>query len=256
MTKLARNGRSIEQGVMQCSRDRMHLLGFDDESIDRMMRVRRALEYVDDETVPCLDARKLWERIGKPYGRFNDWVSESAVNTFTAFTVKGQVEPFLEETKGRPRKDYRISRRVAVLVSMEANTPEGMEIREYFADMETLVNRLASYNPLRARSITSTDNQIYHTAMVRHGSRQAAQQTEIDLKRACCFVLTGLYPKEWTERVGKPIRDCLQGDDVAHYDQCYKTMQALYNAEMELNEIVRIANVTFQNKINAAKYMH
>lgn len=42
-------------------------------SVDAEESTRRSLPLAEDRKQPCLDARKLWERIGKPHGAFRKW---------------------------------------------------------------------------------------------------------------------------------------------------------------------------------------
>jgi len=59
----------------------MVTVGFTPSQAARIIRVRRVLPLVEDRRAPCIDARKLWAKIGKPHGRFNvsGWRSHLAV---------------------------------------------------------------------------------------------------------------------------------------------------------------------------------
>lgn len=143
-SKSHRTGRSLMTTPQACPKATMLTLGLSEESAERVAACRRVLPYVQDHEMPCLDARKLWERIGKPWGKFASWC-EHEQRTFSVFMEKGQIEKREIPTKGRPRIDYMISRDCAAHLAMLAGTAEGDRIRAYFLDMEALVLKLASY---------------------------------------------------------------------------------------------------------------
>lgn len=71
-----RDGRSLLSTINTVPTSTMVTLGLTSSQAERIIRVRRVLPLMEDRRTPCLDARKLWERIGKPHGRFRDWASQ------------------------------------------------------------------------------------------------------------------------------------------------------------------------------------
>lgn len=232
-----------------------------------MMRTRRVLPLLDDHKAPQIDARKLWERIGKPHRRFNDWAAHyikpllSRPTPFTEISVK--VTP---GSKGRPRQDYILSRDVAAQLAMQANTPEGEDIRAYFLDMERLAFRLSEHMGIRVTAIVGTDNKVTHTLTKRTAEdakagkldgpiRVVSMDRERLLKSTICEVLTGQSASQWREAFGKGIRDVLDPADLLHYSKCYETAWALVNAgERSKAKLVAILTPSYGGLIDPAKY--
>ncbi|SHL94188.1 antA/AntB antirepressor family protein [Vreelandella subglaciescola] len=166
-----RNGRSIVTDINHAPKKTLTLtLCFTQEQADRMMKVRRVLPIVEDRQEPQIDARKLWEKIGKPHGRFRDWAEDyikSLLGNDAEKSARFQGEIEVEESLVGKRKnvkqiDYKLSRDVAAKLAMQANTVEGDEIRQYFLDMEECVLRLSKHQPERVQSLIQLDNAITH----------------------------------------------------------------------------------------------
>ena len=265
MTK--RTGASLLQTINDATTATIVTLGFRPEQAARMLRVRRVLPLLEDTKAPHLDARKLWERIGKPHGRFNDWAGHyikpllNRPEPFTEISVK--VTP---GARGRPRQDYTLSRDVAAHLAMQANTPEGEDIRAYFLDMERLALRLSEHMGIRVTAIVGTDNKVTHTLTRRTAEdakagklegpiRVVSMDRERLLKTTICEVLTGQSANQWRETFGKGIRDVLDPMDLLHYSKCYETAWALVNAgERSKAKLVSILTPSYGGLIDPAKY--
>jgi anti-repressor protein len=251
-----RDGRSIKQHVQDCSKQTMLAIGLRESEADAIIRGRRHFPYVEDDRAPNIDLRKVWEGIGKPYGKFALWVDRVVSDLFLHLENKSEVAISETSTKGRPRIDYFVSRHLAIELAMQVKTPQGAEVREYFYLQERLNVKLMAYMPLRADEAIKIDRAIYHTAISKTGNRFLATSAEIELKQLVCKVVSGISPAEWKERTGKSIRDSLKPSDLALYDDAYRLIQNLYSADMEITDITRIAAVSYGNKINPADYMH
>lgn len=278
MSKKTRNGRSIVTDINHAPKKTLtSVLGFTDEQAKRMMKVRRVLPIVEDRQEPHIDARKLWEKIGKPHGRFNDWADHcikpllgSEVSTEKSVkTCADEIEHFYEHTgkQGRPKINYRLSRDVAVHLAMQANTTVGHDIRRYFLDMEECVLRLSKHQPERVRSLVQLDNAITHYfrskagRMARDGnigksdvSREAFDREKL-LKACVCEILTGYRPSHWREHWKKGIRDVLDVDDLVLYVRCYDMAFTLIKAgTTEKRGLLGILAPTFGGSIYPTKY--
>jgi len=64
--KSKRTGKTFNYTPATCPKHVMQTLGFTEEQTERMIRVRRILPFVESRTKPCIDARKLWDQIGRP----------------------------------------------------------------------------------------------------------------------------------------------------------------------------------------------
>lgn len=266
-TRTKRSGRSFNHTADKCPKTTMLTLGFTEEQAKRMMGVRRLLPYVEDRKAPCIDARKLWEKIGKPHGQFNKWIERGVAELLDEFAQNSEVAIRHVSTKGRPRTDYTLSRDCAVHLAMMARTPEGKEVRSYFLDMEELSIKLLAHNPLRCSELAAIDNRVTHLTTIRAGEkaksgelprawvRQEAIETERRLKGLVCKILTGLKPSEWKAKVGKPIRDSLITEDLSQYNRAYESASAMYAGGMTLGAIEQTLMIPYGNAIVVDEYL-
>ena len=134
-----RDGRSLISTINTVPTSTMLTLGLTLSQAKRIIRVRHVLPLVDDRRAPCLDARKLWERIGKPHGRFRNWADAYIKPLLGGASANAELSAFEKRGRpGKPSKEYTLSRYVAAHLAMMANTSEGADIRDYFLDMEDL----------------------------------------------------------------------------------------------------------------------
>lgn len=263
-----RTGDSLRQDANTASTAIMRTLGLSEKEADRIIRMRRVLPLVDDSKAPQIDARKLWEKIGKPHKRFNAWAAhylkplcERPV-PFAEISVKATAA-----TGGRPRQDYALSRDLAAHLAMQANTPEGEDIRSYFLDMERLALRLSEHLGVRVDAIIGTDNRLTHTLMRRTADqaragglssssvRATALQREQSLKALVCEVLTGQSATYWRHTYGKGVRDVLGTADALVYSQCLESAWAFINAGVsQKTHLATLLRVSYGGRVSPAKY--
>lgn len=262
-----RNGRSLLSTVNNVSTTTLLLVGFTEDEAGIILKVRRVLPYEKDSKTPSIDARKLWEKIGKPYSRFNAWAEfyvkpKLASGTFAEISVKGSV------TKGRPRTDYMLSRDLAASLAMQANTSEGEQIRSYFLLMERAVVRLADYNPIRASQLVATDNALTNATLkiagdqvkagiiTRFEVKSTATNLERHIKSLASEIITGCPAGEWRETHGRGIRDVLEPVDLNLYRSCYEMLVGLVVAGITADDgLIKMVSPMFGNRINAASYL-
>lgn len=219
-------GSSLMHSVQTCPSATAVTLGFSQEQADRIVNTRRVLPYVEDRNAPALDARKLWERIGKPEGQFTKWTARGVADLLGEFALKGQVVEVVTPTKGRPRLDYLLSRDCAAHLAMLARTAEGDAIRAAFLDMEELAMKLVTYGPVRGHKLGALGDKLHSLCIGRaHDLKKAAdttkRRTSEDLKsstfRAVCRALTGHRPSHWEHATGRAFRDALSPQDLDRY---------------------------------------
>lgn len=268
-TSHKRTGASLLVTPMTCPKATAMTLGFSEEQAERIIRIRRVLPTLEARTVPGLDARKLWERIGKPHGRFNMW-ADRAIKPMTSGGFSAQICAVVEQTarKGTPRVDYLLSRDVAAHLAMQANTEEGKAVRAYFLDMEELALVLARHMPVRAARLIELDNELDHlcikgaaelgkaegwsTATRAHHASEAAQA----VKREVCKVLTGHTSAEWRATFqGRGVRDMLDPGDLETYARAMDFVLSLVRTgSMEREEVTKLLEAAFTGRIKAEKY--
>lgn len=267
MTK--RTGASLLHTINDAPTLTICKLGFTPEQAARMIQTRRILPLSDDSKVPQIDARKLWARIGRPHRRFRNWAAHYIK------PLLDRPQPFAEISAkvtpvrtGRPRTDYTLSRDTAAHLAMQANTPEGADIRDYFLDMERLALRLSEHMGIRVSAIVGTDNKVTQTL-----TRRAAEQhkagnlsgpakvivldREQRLKAIVCEVLTGHPPAYWRDTFKvRSIRDVLDTGDMLVYSQCYESAWAAVNAGLGSKEqLTKFLSRSYGGKVSPTKYL-
>ncbi|WP_168016583.1 hypothetical protein [Halomonas salinarum] len=264
MTKKAQNGRSLKLNLENVStKNLVEICDLTYEQAERIINTRRVLKVQgDDDTNPQIDARRLWVKIGRPYKRFRDWAEsyikpELDENTFAEKSAKGQIEIFFEETKGRPRNNYLLSRRVAAKLAMQANTKEGDQIREYFLDVEKIVMKLWKVRVIRSESLSAHDKAIYRAVVSGDGgNRDRAEKAQKDIRNMVPEVLSGKGASWWREEFGKGIRDVLDNEDLIIYDKAIELSANLIKGGMRSKKQIReIVEANHGGSIRVNKYL-
>lgn len=271
MTPPKRTGASLVQTIQTASTHRMVTVGFTPSQAARIIKVRRVLPLVEDRRAPCIDARKLWAKIGKPHGRFNVWaavyikplLAQGTSRTFAGISAK--VSPV---ALGRPRTDYTLSRDVAANLAMMANTAEGADVRAYFLDMEDLALQLTRYDAVRVSAIVATDNRVTHLFTRKAGDaakagklpRASIHHTALEkerlLKATVCEIVTGHHPGYWRDTFGRGVRDVLDTEDIQLYSRCYDTAQVLIESGVNRQApLVTMLSTSFGGRVSPAKYL-
>lgn len=262
-----RTGASVRHTPSNCPAHLAITCGFTEEQAQRMIRVRRVLPFSDNRSTPYLDARKLWGRLGKPHGRFNDWADayikplKNRPDLYTEISVK-----LTKGAKGRPRVDYDLSRNIAAHIAMMVSTPQAEDIRCYFLDMEELALKLAVRIPLRVSLIMENDKAA--TAYLRKHNGDKAKAVKLSrgevipksleqerhLKSMVCEVLTGYPTKVFRETHGKGVRDIFETDDLAIYSNAYSIAVCVMKAGKNRCDVRSILLPSFENRIDPHKY--
>lgn len=259
----SRDGRSVTYTLNHVPTKDLTAMGYDAQAAELILATRRVLPVVEDPSYPQIDARKLWERIGKPHGRFNAWadhyikprIPNAEISVLgTAGSSRG----------GKPRKDYTLSRSFAAELAMQANTEEGAKVRRYFLLMEGVAGRLSDRNYTRGERLVGIDNTIMHQAIKAlaedglRGSqlRHAATDEERRIKSQVVRILTGSKAGHWREVFGKGVRDILSNADLAAYESAYKMAAALFAADSASDEeLDRLLKPMFGGTIDMRPYL-
>ena len=254
--KLARDGRSLAVRHSNVSHRQLVEFGLSEESARRAMLVRRVLPYMEDATIPCIDAERLWVRIGKPYKRFRAWAEQYIKPLLEDVKLNAQISAFEDSSKaGKPSKHYLISRSLAAHLAMLANTEEGHEIRCYFLDMEKIVFKLAEYNQTRVIAPVKLDNRLTH-ATYKRGLLEPSVH-EMKLKSYVCKVLTGLKASEVMAKYGQSVRDLLKHnpDALDVYNTAYNGAVTMYEDGKKWKTIEPVISGIYGGKIQLDKIL-
>ena len=241
MSKTKRTGKSLLETSNTASTATMLTLGFSESQAKRLMRVRRTLPMMEDSKAPCIDARKLWEQIGKPHKRFNMWADSYIKPLLFTDGFTAEISALKVQVRGTPRTDYKLSRDLSASLAMMARTSEGNEIRQYFIDMEKLAVRLSEHMDIRVDAIIGTDNKVTHQAYVGAGNAakkgiirrsevaDEAKKLEIRIKSIVREVLSGFSREKYISLFGnRSLRDVLDTQDLHIYAQCYELARSLF----------------------------
>lgn len=268
--KIKRTGRSLVETINNASTKTMRTVGFTEVQAARVIRTRRSLPLVEDRKQPCIDARRLWERIGKPYGAFRKWADHYIKPLLERQEPNGEISPFEDSSKpGKPSKEYRLSRDVAAKLAMQANTVEGDDVREYFLDMEALALMLSSHFALRATLLSETDNAVanlcYKSAgdavKAGHLSRgvlsSVAEQEAAAVKSIVSEALTGKPAHYWRDLFKQGIRDMLNPKDLTIYASAYSTARVMLENKVvrDNEELLTFLTKSFGGKVDMDKYV-
>jgi anti-repressor protein len=255
--------------------DLVHRLGFTEEQADRMIRTRRVLPYLEEQeaAAPSVDAERLWSRIGKPYKRFRDWADHyiKPLQAQAASAEKSALGILVSEVAGTrggtPKKVYTLSRDLAAGLAMQANTPEGEDVRRYFLDMERAALRLSEFNRSRGHDLMAADAGLQHFTRKRAAELAKAgkitvpavsyaKDREQAAKRIVCEVLTGLKTGEWRARFGRRIRDTLDPGDLLTYGSAFTLAVNLLQVRAATNEDALREQLgrLYGSRIDPAKY--
>ncbi|MFD2111310.1 hypothetical protein [Thiorhodococcus fuscus] len=260
--KTKRDGRSVTHDINRVPTKDLRAMGFEEQAAKLILNARRVLPVVEDPMEPQIDAQKLWKRIGKPHGQFRFW----ADHYIKPIANNEEISSKIEKTgkRGRPAANYTLSRSVAADLAMQANTPEGAEIRRYFLLMESVVLKLANRNQLRGERIIGIDNAIHHHATKTFAEagvkglalKGAVNSEEQRLKSKVSVILTGFRAGYWSDLFGCGIRDVLDNDDLATYESAYKTVEVLLKAgKADDAELKSILGPTFSRAIDMRPYL-
>lgn len=247
-----RDGRSLTINHSNVTFKQLLRFGLSAASARRAMRVRSILPYMQDATIPCIDARKLWSKIGKPHGQFRDWASHYIKPLLEDEKLNEEISAFEDSSKaGKPTKEYTLSRHIAIHLSMMTRSKACWEIREYFQDMEKIVFDMAEYNNSRATTPSKLDKRLTLAAIKRAGRAYYVAHMR-KLQDNLCKVLTGMGAGEIKRKYGKRVRDILQQDlaklDV--YNEAYAMSIRMYSRGKTWVQIAPFLKEYFGGSVN------
>ncbi|MCG9066157.1 hypothetical protein LH425_14225 [Laribacter hongkongensis] len=236
-----RDGRSLKVTPLDVSKALLVELGYAPEEAALVVNTRRYLPCLPDPKEPKIDAEALWVRIGKPHKRFRAWATHYIEPMVGNDNELAEISAFLKSTKTKPRKGYLLSRNVAAHLAMQANTPEGRAIRDYFLLMERVAIDMTRYAHSRAAQLIQQDQvlcmTIHQNAPRGLSQRQHAdycKATEKEFKSRFAEALTGFRAGHWRQASGEGnrqgIRDRLGLDDLDTYGTAYLVAVSVYRA--------------------------
>lgn len=114
MSKTKRTGKSLLETSNTVSTATMLTLGFSESQAKRMMRVRRTLPMMEDSKAPCIDARKLWEHLGKPHKRFNMWADSYIKPILGSNSINAEISAKVTEDKMEYNNDTLLETAIAL----------------------------------------------------------------------------------------------------------------------------------------------
>lgn len=261
-----RTGASVRHTINDCPAAVAVTLGFTPEAAQRMVRTRSILPVLEDSKTPAINARKLWDRIGKPHKRFRAWADAYIKPRLARADLSAEISALKVQARGTPRTDYILSRDLAAELAMMANTQEGADVRRYFLDMERLALRLSEHVFLRESIILDIDNAATHLFRKRTGeevkagllSKAAAAAKALEqekaLKSIACEVSTGVSTRVWRKKYPGGMRKALDTTDLYTYHRTYDHALLLAESGHNREKVRKILSKRFANKIDPLKY--
>lgn len=252
-----RDGRSLLITYTSITFKQLRRFGLSVASAKRAMRVRRILPFMEDSTIPCIDARRLWSQLGKPYKRFRDWADHHIKPLLEDKNTSAEISALIETSNsGSPTKNYTLSRNIAAHLAMLAKTAEGWEIRSYFIDMERVVFHMAQHNWSRATVPSKLDRRLHRASCERFG-RGNAVKFSTKLQTFLCEVLTGLQSEDVRKKYGKRIRDILEAfpeyQDI--YNDAYAFAVFMYECNIKWDVMKPLLKRRHGGKIDLEKLL-
>ncbi|MFD2111167.1 hypothetical protein [Thiorhodococcus fuscus] len=225
------DGRSLK-GTHDTATEKQYMIaGFSEESAKRMIKHRHRFPFELDGTQPTYDARTVWSWIGKPQGKFANWVKRDLMPTTSHLMFQSQIsDRILTPTgkRGGQQIDYLLSRDVVMDLGQQARTPEGQEIRAYFRDMEKAVYIMGSFHQYRVSDLVELDKTLKHWTRKTFGSAGASWDETIFSLVA--RAVSGYSAGVWKTTFNRPIRDVLNMKDLERYGRCLEMMITLLDA--------------------------
>jgi anti-repressor protein len=210
---------------------------------------------MEDPTIPCIDARRLWSQLGKPHSRFNQWADYHLKQLLSKSKLNTEISVFEDSSKaGKPTKEYTLSRSLAASLAMQAGTDEGDEVRAYFQDMERIVFKMAEYNSSRAETPSRLDRRLNHAALQRAGKAFYVSHVK-QLQGNLCKILTGMNAGQIKAKYGKRVRDILQHDltQLDVYNEAYAIAIRMYAKGTRWVKISPFLKQYFSGLVNVAE---
>lgn len=129
-----------------------NVLKMDDESVKAVMKYQRLFpSLLTEDDGLCVDARKLWNELGKPQSEFNKWIKRKIIDKkFVENEDYIKIDNFVAVGNlKRPQTDYKINIDCAKNVSMMENTEKGGQVRKYFIVTEKALKGLQEHLIIR-----------------------------------------------------------------------------------------------------------
>lgn len=227
-------------------------LGMSEDNAKKVIEAQRrfpTLLTTDEEEGFVIDARTIWEELGKPQGEFNKWIKRKLVdknykenidyNRFTKI-VEG-------DSKGHGNatlKEYTLTLDCAKKVAMRENTDNGDLVCDYFISLEKAVKEMENWynirNPQKESYKTMCDA-IYEQYKKANDGKEPNKYiyiTNADMINLCLF--------------GKKSYDMKLVLDVEYEDLLRDSLtveanHAIHEIQL-LNENLVLSNIDFQTR--------
>lgn len=192
----------------------------------------------------CVDARLLWEELGKPHGQFNKWIERKILNKgfvenkdFSKMDKNVHVE---NSNLKRPQTDYCLTVECAKHVSMMENTNNGTLVRDYFIVMEKIVREYEKW--VEIREPQKKGNNIMKSAIKTTFERKNNKAPEFyvycnenDMLNQCLVGMKAKQLQQDLDMKDKNTRDHLTEKVNSALAQLQFLNTSLINSKMEFN---------------------
>lgn len=128
-------------------------LGMNEVDTELVMEAQRKFPsiMIEDREGLCVNARTLWQELGKPHGEFNKWIERKLLNqNYRENKDFSKSDRFVEVGNlKRPQVDYALTLNCAKKIAMRENTVYGDLICDYFIKLEKAIKDGIEWEKLR-----------------------------------------------------------------------------------------------------------
>lgn len=256
-----RDGRSVTHTPSDAPRKALLASGLSEYHADLLMKYRRPFPPTPDVYAPVHSARKLWERVGKPHGRFRDWADQAIAPLIPSAEISALSIP---SKRGSPTKDYLLSSHIAEIILAKVNNAEGRELIEFMWAASRAFVTIGARNDVRGASLIELTSRIrgrriaqcIDAGLSTDEAKAAADAFNIRMIVVVTEILTGHAPSHWLDVFGDRIRDVLNTADMTRYTDAFKLIEAIVTVGTTSEEaIVAVLEPTYWLKIDMTKYL-
>lgn len=224
-----------------------NVLDMDKEEVKVVMKYQRLFpELLKDEEGFCVDSRKLWEQLDRPYTRYADWIKKKVMKVkwqenkdYTRYRKfsKGDVRGYGNKTT----EEYYFTIDMAKHVCMMENTERGFLVRSYFILIEKALKGYQDHEKIR-----HPEKQGYKT-MCHHLEQQYMKNH--DGKEPNRFLYSNnanMINRALLGKSAKQIKESLDiADTQTRENLSVRTNRAIYELQM-VNTSLVIADMDYQ----------
>ncbi|MBN1076077.1 hypothetical protein DVV91_17290 [Clostridium botulinum] len=234
-------------------KDLINKLGMSDERASIVMKAQREFPelLLNDGNEFCVNGRTMWGQLGKPQGKFADWIkrkviSKNYIHDTDYICISQNCET--QTSNGRKgvsvTKEYMFTINCAKKIGMRENTDNGDLICDYFIYLEEAIRDMNKWIVIREpqkQGYKEMTNAISKQYKKTHDGKEANKfiySTNADMLNLCAF---GHKSKTMKEILDIEYNELLRDNLVSEANKC------LYELQL-LNQSLVLSNIDFATR--------